>query len=135
MQRNNHLFSSAPDTRRDATGAVQQQRRCTRRPSQLAPRIILRLALLLLLPALLWLATPQGAHAQATPLSGTKTVCPVGGDYASLTAAIGAINSLGLDGPLTLELCSSYTSSGETFPLTFPAFPGSSATNTVQNHQ
>ncbi len=49
----------------------------------------------------------------------------------SLGAAISGIYGQGLAGPLVLELCASYTSSGENFPLTFGAFTGSSATNTV----
>jgi hypothetical protein len=71
------------------------------------------------------------AAAAPAGLSGTKSVCPAGGDYPTLTAALAASASDGLDGPLTLELCAGYTSASETFPLTFTAFPGSSATNTV----
>jgi hypothetical protein len=63
-------------------------------------------------------------------LSGVKAICS-DGDYTTLTAAIADIEAQALSGPLTLELCAGYTSGGETFPLTFPAFTGSSATNTV----
>ncbi len=100
--------------------------------------IIVALALLAPLPggegsglALSGVEGVRSVMAAPAGISGTKTVCPSSGDYATLTAAIAAINSQGLDGPLTLELCASYTSAGETFPLTFPAFTGSSATNTV----
>jgi parallel beta-helix repeat protein len=73
----------------------------------------------------------SSALAAPEALNGTKLVCPSGGDYATLTAAIADITSQGLDGPLVLELCASYTSDSETFPLTFTAFTGSNAANTV----
>ncbi|MDQ3815991.1 MAG: hypothetical protein M3347_18945 [Armatimonadota bacterium] len=63
-------------------------------------------------------------------VSGTKTIGP-GGDYATITAAIADLQTNGVDGPLILELQSNCTSTGETFPITFPSLSGMSATNTV----
>ena len=51
-------------------------------------------------------------------LSGTYSVGATG-NYASLTAAIADIQTQTISGAVTLELQSSYTSTGETFPLTF----------------
>ncbi len=51
-------------------------------------------------------------------LSGTYSVGATG-NYASLTAAIADIQTQTINGPVVLELQSSYTSTGETFPLTF----------------
>jgi hypothetical protein len=93
--------------------------------------IFLTILLALSLPCVRGRAGVGVAAAPLAALSGTKSVCPSGGDYATLTAAIADIKSEGLDGPLVLELCSTYTSGSETFPLEFTAFTGSSATNTV----
>lgn len=65
------------------------------------------------------------------PLSGTKSVCPSGCDYASLTAAIADIQVQGLNGALVIELGATYVSTGETFPLTIPSLNGASAVNTI----
>ncbi|MDX2134140.1 MAG: PKD-like domain-containing protein, partial [Saprospiraceae bacterium] len=51
-----------------------------------------------------------------SPISGTKTVGP-GGDYATLTAAVSAINTNGVSSPVVLELLAAYTSASETFPI------------------
>ncbi len=72
----------------------------------------------------------SSAFAAPDALSGVKTIC-AGGDYTTLSAAITDIATNGLGGPLVLELCSTYTSDSETFPLSFTAFTGSSAVNTV----
>ncbi|MBL7681732.1 MAG: T9SS type A sorting domain-containing protein [Flavipsychrobacter sp.] len=79
-------------------------------------------------------------------LSGTYTINPSGTAsatvYLSLTSAIsdmvsairtdgGPANGAGVSGPVILELASGYTSGGETFPLTFDAITGASATNTI----
>ena len=48
-------------------------------------------------------------------LSGTKTIP---GDYPTITAALAALVSNGLSGPLVLELQPGYTSAGESFPIT-----------------
>ena len=64
-------------------------------------------------------------------LAGTKTVCPSGCDYATLTAAIADIQAAGLSGALVLELGATYVSTSETFPLTVPALTGASAVNTL----
>lgn len=64
-------------------------------------------------------------------ISGNKTV-GAGGDYATLTAAVAALNSGEVTAPVTLTLTdASYTTPAETFPLTINANNGSSATNTV----
>jgi len=63
-------------------------------------------------------------------ISGTKTIGS-GGSYASLTAAISALTTNGVNGPVILELQSNYSSSSETFPITFGAIAGTSATNTI----
>lgn len=55
------------------------------------------------------------ALAAPEALSGIKSICTSGGDYATITAAISDIASQGLDGPLVLELCASYTSSSNYF--------------------
>ncbi|MFZ4707280.1 MAG: hypothetical protein ACOYMF_14840 [Bacteroidales bacterium] len=62
-------------------------------------------------------------------LCGDKTV-GISGDYATLTAAVTAINSNELCGPLTLRLLDA-TYPTETFPLTIQANNGSSVTNTI----
>ena len=95
---------------------------------------------------LLLLLTAPAAWAQ--PLSGTKTVGIVnstGNDYAGIGNAIADVVSKGVNGPLTLLLTSDQTtvpsaSNGnnggnygfnEPYPITIPAIPGASATNTV----
>lgn len=50
-------------------------------------------------------------------LNGTYSVGP-GGNYATLTDAINAIGLNGVSSDVTLELNASYTSAGETFPIT-----------------
>jgi hypothetical protein len=62
-------------------------------------------------------------------ISGTKTVGS-GGDYATLTAAVAALNGAVVTGPVTLSLTDA-TYPGETFPITLNANTGSSSTNTV----
>ena len=76
-------------------------------------------------------ARKHTALAMPPPLSGTKTVCSSGCDYASLTAAVADIQVQGLGGALVLELGATYVSTGETFPLTIPALNGASAVNTL----
>ncbi|GAA4352251.1 hypothetical protein GCM10023185_11700 [Hymenobacter saemangeumensis] len=63
------------------------------------------------------------------PICGIKSVGP-SGDFASLTQAFSTINANGICGPLVLELLSSYSSSGESFPLVF-SYAGTTSTNTV----
>jgi hypothetical protein len=53
--------------------------------------------------------------------TGTFSVGPTG-TYATITAALAALNATGVSGNVTLELQSTYTSAGETFPLTVPNF-------------
>ncbi len=73
----------------------------------------------------------EGTQATTSPsLSGTFTIGP-SGTYATLTAAITAVNSQGLAGATILELMSDYVSTSETFPISFPNIPGLSVTNTL----
>ena len=60
----------------------------------------------------------------------------LGGNYSTLTQAVNKLNSLGVSGPVVLNLLdSSNTTSpentGETFPIIINSVPGASATNTV----
>lgn len=68
--------------------------------------------------------------AAACPGPGTYSVGPTG-SYPSLAQAFTDIGSCALTGPIILELQPTYNSSVETFPLTLPAWAGSSAVNTV----
>lgn len=76
-----------------------------------------------------------------TPLTGTQStstctgpsgIIPVGptGTYPTLTAAFTALNN-GVGGSVILELQSTYTSGGETFPVTIPSNACLSATRTL----
>lgn len=66
-------------------------------------------------------------------ISGNKNV-GAGGDYATLTAAIAALNAAEVTAPVTLTLTDAAynTGTGETFPLTINANSGSSSTNTIR---
>lgn len=67
----------------------------------------------------------------ACPTPGTYTIGP-GGDYASITLAIAdLVTCPSLSGAYIFELKSTYVSTVETFPITFPNFTGSSAVNTI----
>jgi CSLREA domain-containing protein len=67
----------------------------------------------------------------APPVAGTKTICPSGCDYATLTAAISDINTNGgATGAIILELGSTYVSTSETFPIV-PKITGASVSNTI----
>ncbi|MBI3194579.1 MAG: hypothetical protein HYZ34_08970, partial [Ignavibacteriae bacterium] len=63
-------------------------------------------------------------------INGTKTVGATGADYATLTAAVTALNNNELNGALTFSLIDANYPS-ETFPITINVNSGSSATNTV----
>jgi hypothetical protein len=65
----------------------------------------------------------------ATPISGNQNT-GTGGDFPTLTAAIAALNSRILNGPVTITLTDN-TYPSETFPITINANAGSSATNTI----
>ena len=67
-------------------------------------------------------------------LSGTKYIGTGSNpqDYANLTAALNDLSLKGLAGSVILELQSGYSSTGETFPLTFSNFTGLVATNTLK---
>ncbi|HRI59221.1 MAG TPA: hypothetical protein PK228_05850, partial [Saprospiraceae bacterium] len=73
-------------------------------------------------------SAPAGA-----PLAGTIPVGPTG-TFPTLTAAVNAVNVQGVSAPVILQLQSTYTSAGETFPITLAGgascFPVTSA-NTV----
>ncbi|GAB3874242.1 hypothetical protein GCM10028824_27180 [Hymenobacter segetis] len=69
------------------------------------------------------------AWAQVT---GTKSVGPTGADYATLTAAMAAVNTNGISGSVILELQSGYVSTGETFPIEYKLVPAGGATVTVR---
>lgn len=68
-------------------------------------------------------------RALLSALSGTYSIGATG-NYASLTAAIADIQTKTINGPVVLELQSSYTSTGETFPLTFSNL-GTTVVNTL----
>lgn len=72
--------------------------------------------------------TTPNSYTILAGISGTKTV-GAGGDFATLTAAIAAVNASVLTGPTTLSLTDPSYSAGETFPLTINANGGSSAAN------
>ena len=79
------------------------------------------------------LSTNPTTATQATnacSISGVKTVGP-GGDYTSLGQADSALVANGLSGAVILELNASYTSTGESFPISLKAVPCASATNTI----
>ncbi len=61
---------------------------------------------------------------------GTYSVGPSGATYPTLTAALTAIGA-GITGPVILELQSTYTSAGETFPISFPVNPCIGSVNTL----
>lgn len=67
---------------------------------------------------------------QFTFAGGTYTV-GTGGNYGTLTAAITALNSAIITGPIVLSLTDTTYSAGETFPLTINANGGASSTNTI----
>ncbi|MEO6784633.1 MAG: hypothetical protein ABI318_00765, partial [Chthoniobacteraceae bacterium] len=71
-----------------------------------------------LLALLILLAAAFVAPANASPLSGTRSIGPTG-DYASIGAAIADVQANMLGGALVLELQPAYVSTVETFPLTF----------------
>lgn len=60
-------------------------------------------------------------------LSGTKSIGPTG-NYPSITAAIAAMQSSGLAGPVILELQPAYVCSVETFPIRFSGIATSAST-------
>ncbi|HRI65435.1 MAG TPA: hypothetical protein PK156_14405 [Polyangium sp.] len=64
-------------------------------------------------------------------VSGTMLVGPTG-MFPTLTAALANIATNGLAGNVTIELESTYTSAGETFPITFGSFGSPSRTVTIR---
>lgn len=75
---------------------------------------------------------PAGSRRILGPLNGTYLV-GVGQAYPTITAAANDLGTLGVSGPVTFLLTdNTYTAaSGEVFPITFPAYVGASAINTV----
>ena len=76
-----------------------------------------------------------GTFMAESPLNGAYTVGSAG-NYSTLTQAVSKLNSLGISGPVVLNLLdSSNTTSpentGEAFPIVINSVPGASATNTV----
>ncbi|MDZ4182460.1 MAG: choice-of-anchor D domain-containing protein [Candidatus Cloacimonadaceae bacterium] len=78
--------------------------------------------------------SPIWSFVSGTPLTGTKTIAPAGGDYASFTAAINALNNSGVGtGGVTFQVANgtyaenppAITASGSaTNPVIFQATPG-----------
>lgn len=66
----------------------------------------------------------------SAPLNGTYTV-GAAGNYATLTAAISAYNSVCISGPVTFLLTDATYSAGETFPLIINRNTAASAVNTL----
>lgn len=64
------------------------------------------------------------------PLSGSYTV-GAGGNYTTVTQAVGKLNTLGVSGAVILNLTDASYSGSETFPITINAVSGASATNTI----
>ncbi|MBX7154753.1 MAG: immunoglobulin domain-containing protein [Bacteriodetes bacterium] len=62
---------------------------------------------------------------------GTYTIGPSGASFTSVKMAIDTMNAKGLAGAVVFELLPAYTSSVETFPLTFGSITGASSTNTI----
>lgn len=73
---------------------------------------------ILLLTATLILSILSFGQTCSSGLSGTYMVGP-GGSYATLTAALAALRTNGAAGPVVLELATAYTSTAETFPISF----------------
>lgn len=72
---------------------------------------------------------PAAISKKAVALSGTYTV-GIGGDYATLSAAVADFNSAAITGPVTFNLTDA-TYPSETFPIKIEENAGSSATNTL----
>lgn len=74
-----------------------------------------------------------GTVSVPSPLSGTYTIGATNANYPTITAAVTALNNLGVNGPVTFSLKDAAYSNatGETFPIVINQFPGASATNTV----
>lgn len=67
----------------------------------------------------------------APPVVTTRTVCPSGCDYATLTAAFADLTTNGVSTATVLELQATYVSTSETYPITVGNISGNSATNTI----
>lgn len=73
---------------------------------------------------------PVGSREVKAVMSG---LYPIGSShpYTTLTAAINDLTSIGVNGPVILELQDSYNPAAETFPVTIPVIAGTSSTNTM----
>ncbi len=74
--------------------------------------------------------TPAGARPVEAPLNGTYNV-GVGGNYATVTAAVNALTALGMSGPVTFRLTDTLYNSalGEAFPINIANVAGSGTPN------
>lgn len=68
---------------------------------------------------------------QSTTGTGMNGTFAIPGNYATITAALAAIVTTGINGPIILELQSTYTSASETFPITIGSSLGSSVNNPI----
>ncbi|MBP9179590.1 MAG: T9SS type A sorting domain-containing protein [Bacteroidia bacterium] len=73
---------------------------------------------------------PSGSRQILFPLSGVYNV-GVSGTFSTLTAAITALNSVGVGAPVTFNLTDNIYGVNETFPIVINQFSGGSAVNTV----
>jgi hypothetical protein len=71
------------------------------------------------------------SKANAQAISGIKTVGPTNADYTSISGALGALATNGINGDVFIELQSGYLSSVETFPIIIGEIPGANNTKTV----
>ncbi|MFA7380666.1 MAG: BNR-repeat neuraminidase N-terminal domain-containing protein [Bacteroidia bacterium] len=76
------------------------------------------------------ITNPSGSRQILFPLSGVYNV-GVSGTFSTLTAAITALNSVGVGAPVTFNLTDNIYGVNETFPIVINQFSGGSAVNTV----
>jgi len=77
--------------------------------------------------------SPAGSRTIKAPLSGDYTI-GTAANYTTITAAVNALNTYGVEGPVRFLIATgTYSgSSTETFPMTINAIVGASATNTIK---
>jgi hypothetical protein len=76
-----------------------------------------------------------GTFTVQNPLSGNYSVGSTG-NFQTITAAVNALNNLGVSGPVVMTLLDTSNTTapqntGEVFPITINAIPGASSTNTI----
>lgn len=64
-------------------------------------------------------------------IGGSGSSPSAGCSYVNIKSALTAMSGKSLNGPVTFILTSSYTGSGETYPITFNAVTGASSTNVI----